>query len=133
MKLLEVLAAGAVSAGLLALLNKAHKEEQAKKEENSRRMNTPCDFDGPITEKEFQAIVHSAAKTIRRLKVLEIDGPVVKCSVRSTSGISTWEFTLDFNDYGEITGNCWTDTENEDSRIPSVLRERIQDELDAFM
>lgn len=133
MRLLKVLAAGAVGIGMLALINKANKEEQERIEENRRRMNTPCEFDGPIAEEEFQAIVRSAAKTIRRLKVLEIDGPVVRCSVRSASGISTWEFTLDFNDYGEITGKCWTETKNEDSTIPSVLKERIQDELDAFI
>jgi len=133
MGLLKVLAAGAVGVGMLALLNKANKEEEARIEENRRRMNTPCEFDGPITEEEFQALVRSAAKPIRRLKVLDIDGPVVKCSVRSASGISTWTFTLDFNDYGEITGKCWTVTENDESTIPAVLREKIQDELDAFL
>ena len=133
MKLLEVLAAGAVGLGLLALVNKANKEEQARIEENNRRKNTPCLFDGPISEEEFQAVVRSAAKSIRRLKVLEIDGPVVRCSVRSASGISTWEFSLDFNDYGNITGECWMETDNEESTIPSVLKERIQDELEAFV
>ena len=133
MKLLEILAAGAVGLGLLALVNKANKEEQARIEENNRRKNTPCLFDGPISEEEFQAVVRSAAKSIRRLEVLEIDGPVVKCSVRSASGISTWEFCLDFNDYGNITGECWMETDNEESMIPSVLKERIQDELEAFV
>ena len=133
MKLLEVLAAGAVGLGLLALVNKANKEEQARIEENNRRKNTPCLFDGPISEEEFQAVVRSAAKSIRRLKILEIDGPVVKCSVRSASGITTWEFSLDFNDYGNITGECWMETDNEESTIPSVLKERIQDELEAFV
>ena len=133
MKLLEVLAAGAVGLGLLALVNKANKEEQARIEENNRRKNTPCLFDGPISEEEFQAVVRSAAKSIRRLKILEIDGPVVKCSVRSASGITTWEFSLDFNDYGNITGECWMETDNEESTIPSVLKERIRDELEAFV
>ena len=133
MKLLEVLAAGAVGLGLLALVNKANKEEQARIEENNRRKNTPCLFDGPISEEEFQAVVRSAAKSIRRLKILEIDGPVVKCSVRSASGITTWEFSLDFNDYGNITGECWMETDNEESTIPSVLKEQIRDELEAFV
>lgn len=90
MRLLKALVAGAAGLGLLALLNQANKEEQAKIEENKRRMNTLCSFDGPISYDEFQSVVHSAAKTIRRLKVMEIDGPIVRCSVRSSSGLSTW-------------------------------------------
>ena len=133
MRLLKALVAGAAGLGLLALLNQANKEEQAKIEENKRRMNTLCSFDGPISYDEFQSVVHSAAKTIRRLKVMEIDGPIVRCSVRSSSGLSTWEFTLDFNDYGDITGKCWTSSDNEESTIPSVFAERIQEELSSYL
>jgi hypothetical protein len=126
MRLLKILAAGAAGLGLLAIVSKANKEEQARK-------SCVCEFDGAVTEDTFQTIVRSAAKPIRRLKVLEIDGPVVKCSVRSSSGISTWEFTLDFNDYGEITGKCWVKSENNESTIPTVLRDRIQEELESLL
>ena len=122
MRLLKILAAGAAGIGLLALVNKANKEEQARK-------NSICDFDGAVSEDDFQEIVRSAAKPIRRLKVMEIDGPIVRCSVRSASGISTWEFTLDFNDYGDITGKCWIESDNDESTIPTVLRDRIQEAI----
>ena len=133
MRILKALIAGAAGLGLLALLHQANKEEQAKLEEDKRRMNTLCSFDGSISYEEFQSAVHSAAKTIRRLKVLEIDGPIVRCSVRSSSGISTWEFSLDFNDYGDITGKCWINSDNEESTIPSVFVDRIQEELNAYL
>ena len=133
MRLLKALVAGAVGLGLLALLNQANKEEQAKIEENKRRMNMLCSFDGPISYDEFQSVVHSTARTIRRLKVMGIDGPIVRCSVRSSCGLSTWEFTLDFNDYGDITGKCWTSSDNEESTIPSVFAKRIQEELSSYL
>ena len=133
MRILKALIAGAAGLGLLALLHQANKEEQAKLEEDKRRMNTLCSFDGSISYEEFQSAVHSATKTIRRLKVLEIDGPIVRCSVRSSSGISTWEFSLDFNDYGDITGKCWINSDNEESTIPSVFVDRIQEELNAYL
>ena len=133
MRILKALIAGAAGLGLLALLHQANKEEQAKLEEDKRRMNTLCSFDGSISYEEFQSAVHSAAKTIRRLKVLEIDGPIVRCSVRSSSGISTWEFSLDFNDYGDITGKCWINSDNDESTIPSVFVDRIQEELNAYL
>lgn len=132
MKLLKLLTAGAVGLGLLLLTNEANKEEKERIAEDNRRKNTPCNFDGAITESEFQTIVRSAAKPIRRLKIVEIDGPIVHCSVRSSSGITIWRFTLDFNDYGEITGKCWSTTENKESTIPDVLIERIQDGINTF-
>ena len=118
---------------MLLLTNEASKEEKEKKAEEDRRKNTPCRFDGAISETNFHSIVKKAAKPIKRLKIMEIEGPVVYCSVKSTSGITTWEFTLDFNDYGEITGKCWCKTENKDSKIPAVLVEKIQDGINEFI
>ena len=133
MNLLKILTAGAVGLGLLWLTSEVSKEEKERIAEEERRKNTQCSFDGPISESEFQSIVKNAAKPIKRLKIMEIDGPIVHCSVRSTSGITTWKFTLDFNDYGEITGKCWSSIENKESRIPNVLTERIQEGIKEYI
>ena len=118
---------------MLLLTNEASKEEKEKIAEENRRKNTPCYFDGAISETDFQSIVKKAAKPIKRLKIMEIDGPIVHCSVRSTSGITTWKFTLDFNDYGKITGKCWSKIENKDSSIPDVFVEKIQDGINEYI
>lgn len=133
MKILKALVAGGIGLWLLSILGEVKEEERAKKEEELRRKNTICTFDGSISYDEFQAVVRSAAKTIRRLKVTEIDGPIVRCSVRSSSGLSTWDFTLDFNDYGDITGEYWVSSDNDESTVPTVFAERIQDALSPYL
>ena len=44
----------------------------------------------------------------------------------SQSGISEWDFELDFNDYGKITGTYWISSDNYDSMIPETLGNLIQ-------
>ena len=98
-----------------------HKEEQ-------RRKNTPFFFNRLVSESDFNNIVYKVAKRIKRVSV-SINGPIVYGTVKSQSGISTWKFTLDFNDYGELTGTCWLWKENSDSNIPEIIRDEIQEEL----
>lgn len=90
-----------------------------------KRKNSVVDYSEGISEEEFEIIAISAAKPIKRLWVT-VDSPIVYGTVQSESGISTWKFTLDFNDYGHITGNYWKNTENEDSSIPDKLGEEIK-------
>lgn len=104
-------------------------KEKRKAQEAARRANTPCFFDDNITEEEFERIVRKAVKSVKRITNVSVDGPVVYCTVRSQSGVSDWDFKLDFNDYGHITGNCWIDRDNYDSNIPDVVAERIQELL----
>lgn len=107
-----------------------HKKKKADAEEERRR-NTPCVFEPPVTEDVFSDIAISEGKRIKRLRVA-VDGPVVAGTVTSVSGISTWCFTLDFNDYGHITGRYWLNSENYDSSIPSILAKRIQERIQAM-
>ena len=104
------------------------KEEIEKKKQEDIRMNTPCNFLDGISKSQFNEIVFNATKHIKRLTVY-IDGPIVYGVVRSQSGISEWKFTLDFNDYGKITGTCWRWQENQDSSIPKNVMKKIQDAI----
>lgn len=52
--------------------------------------------------------------------------------VLSQSGISEWEFELDFNDYGKITGSYWIYSDNYDSMIPKALGNSIQEEINCL-
>ena len=42
-------------------------------------------------------------KELEELNGLDIDNGAISVTVISQSGISKWEFELDFNDYGKIT------------------------------
>ena len=85
--------------------------------EEVRRKKTPCYFAKELSKEEFSKIAIKVAKPIKRLKV-STNEQFVYGEVRSSSGISTWSFTLDFNDYGRITGNYWCRSQNCDSQIP---------------
>jgi hypothetical protein len=119
--------AGAIGlgAGIIGLV--IHRVRKANREEEERR-NTPIEYADGMTQETFEAIAFDAAKGIKRLAV-QVDGPRVNGCVKSQSGLSKWSFTLDFNDYGHITGKCWTKTENNESIIPAVLKERMQEKL----
>ena len=109
--------------GLLALgigsLCKDAKEEKIRK-------STPCSFPVSMTESDFEQIVINESKQIKRLWV-EVNGHIVYGTVKAISGLSKWSFTLDFNDYGSITGRYWLQSDNQDSLIPKTLGNRIKE------
>ena len=104
------------------------KRERAKEREEIRK-NTPLVFKEPITEELFQKIVIDAAKPIKRLKVVVRD-QFVAGSVTTISGIKTWDFAIDFNDFGNLTGKYWlVYCENDDSEIPLQFAKKIKAEI----
>lgn len=114
---------------LADIKSKEYEEEyKRRKEAEERRRNTPCYFNGTITMNIFYSIVHKCTKHIKRLNIT-VEGPVIYGTVRSQSGISTWNFTLDFNDYGDITGDYWLWNENIDSNLPENVAESIKNEI----
>ncbi len=117
----DKLSIGILGVGL-AVLWKENREDKA------RRM-TNCSFAKGITKKEFESIAHQASVGIKRLKEIDVEGPVVNGSVRSQSGLNIWTFKLDFNDYGHVTGNYWIYTDNSDSDIPKFLANKIQESI----
>ncbi len=94
-------------------------------EEENRRKNTVCRFDGEISKEEFYVMVKRGGKGIRRITSLYAEGAMVYGTVRSQSGISDWRFRIDFNDYGKLTGAYWLSTDNDDSDIPKIVADRI--------
>ena len=128
MGFLATIGIGAAVIGAVKLIADGSKKAKERQAEEERRKNTPCYFDNGISQSEFTEIVYNAGRRIKRLQVL-VDGPIVYGKVESQSGISTWEFKLDYNDYGRITGTYWESTENSDSSIPGRLGQLIQDEI----
>ena len=114
--------AGVAIKGIRGMAKMAKEE----REEQERRRNTPCLFVDGFSEYEFEQMVKQAGKNIRRLSSVSIDGPVVYGVVQSQSGISEWNFKLDFNDYGHITGTYWLSSDNDDSGIPERLGDLIR-------
>lgn len=115
--LLKALGVGLAVAGVKKIKNNI--------EEENRRKNSVCRFDGDISREEFYVMVKRGGKGIKRITSLYADGPIAYGTVRSQSGISDWCFRIDFNDYGKITGRYWLSTDNDDSDIPKNVADRI--------
>lgn len=107
---------------------KLQRERAVRKRLEQERRNTTCYFSNGVSRNEFYSMVYKATKHIKRL-VVSVDGPMVTGTVRSQSGISTWSFKLDFNDFGDITGNYWVWSENDDSDIPDNVAKQIQSQI----
>lgn len=99
-------------------------------EEERKRTSTICNFDRGISKDEFYEMVKRAGKGIKRLTKLYADDTVVHGKFLSQSGINEWYFTIDFNDYGKLTGSYWLSTNNKDSNLPDVVGQRIAKQIE---
>ena len=94
--------------------------------EEAKRKNIICCFTHALTHDDFEKIAIRVAKPIKRLRVT-IDNEFVIGEVKTTSGINTWEFKLDFNDYGVVTGRYWFRyRDNTESQIPDRYAEELK-------
>ena len=122
---------------ILSQITKAIKDVKGKleqaHEDYKRRKNRPymdCSFEEGISQ---EMLLNYAREAVRAIKGREIEvsvkGPVIIGAVTSLTGLSTWLFKIDFNDYGHITGAYWLNSENDDSRIPNVVADYVQDNI----
>ncbi len=123
--------------GMFALAihkNDKRREEEARIEaQERRRKNSKCKFEDGISENEFAELALKATKRIKRVKNVYVSGTIIDGKVESQSGISTWCFSIDFNDHGHVTGRYWVDSENNDSNIPNHIGEVVSKELIHFL
>lgn len=97
--------------------------EKRKKEE---RKATPVVFKEPLTKEVFEEIAIKTAKPIKRLTVT-IEDQFVHGYVNTISGLNSWEFCVDYNDFENITGKYWmVFLGNSDSRIPDCYAEKLK-------
>ncbi|WP_317855810.1 hypothetical protein [Chakrabartyella piscis] len=115
--LYNILVGGVITFGINRLRKNAAEEK--------RRKETPCNFKDGFTKDEFYTMVQSAGKGSPRLKNLYANGPIVYGTVRSQSGLSVWDFSIDFNNYGTLDGSYWIQSENKDSSIPKYIADKI--------
>lgn len=99
-------------------LKEREAEWDRRREVNRKRRNMPCFLGTGITYDEFTLIAKKAGKKIKRIKSVDVRGAIIYCNVESQTGYSDWDFNVDFNDWGHVTGTYWTQTDNDDSSIP---------------
>ena len=119
-----------LAAGLLGLVTYGIKSSIEGRKEEEKRKSTPFYFPTSIPQETFKAIVFRATKQLKKKKInIEIDNSIVYGTVTSQSGLSAWNFSIDFNDYGSLTGKYWLKSENDDSLIPKRIADYIQQEI----
>lgn len=94
-----------------------------------KRKNTPCFFNDGITRVEFKELAEKSMKRIKRIKQLSIHEATISCVVESQSGYSDWQFHVDFNDWGHLTGKHWVSSENIDSIIPNHFGNSLESSI----
>ena len=93
------------------------------------RARTPCRFADGITQREFIDLAQKIGKQIKRVEDISIYGAQIVGKVQSQTGLSQWTFTIDYNDWGHLTGTRWTWSENKDSSIPDVFGKLLSREI----
>lgn len=84
---------------------------------------------GKITDADLLEIVRNISKRIGRVVDVTVNDAVVRGTVLSQHKLSTWSFSIDFNDDGQLTGNYTVLSENDDSAIPQKLATEISKEI----
>lgn len=104
-------------------------ERLEKKQDEELRQSLSIQFPEFLNQEEFNRIIHEETDKINRFKKVEINQALINFEVYSNSRISTWCFTLDYNDYGILTGKVIISSENSDSSIPENVSLRISERL----
>ena len=90
-------------------------------------------FNEGLTEEKFREIVFACADKIKRIQNINVNGLTICCAVVSVTGLTSWDFVLDFNDGGELTGECYIKTGNYDSDIPQLLNNLVYEKLKPYI
>lgn len=96
---------------------------------NQTRRQMPCLFIGEPSPSVFKSLADEVAGQISRIKSISIYGAVVYATVESQTGLSDWEFNIDFNNWGHIDGTYWTYSENDDSSIPKYFGKTLSSKV----
>lgn len=110
-----------------------NQERLEKKQDEERRQSLSIQFPEFLNQEEFNRIIHEEANQIFRIKKIEINQALINFEVYSISRISTWFFTLDYNDYGSLTGKVRISRDNTDSSIPKNISLRISERLNDIL
>ena len=105
------------------------REEAIKREqeEEKRRKSITCRFNKYIDEKTFNKIVYNLSKRYKRLSVASIENAIINVEYYSQSGITKYQASIDFNDYGQITGEYWLSNENSKSNLPNSFADNLSE------
>lgn len=121
-----------LAAGLIGLCAYGIKVSIEERKEEEKRINSCFSFPDNLPQETFQSIVFHCVKQIKNKQInIKIENATVYGTVSSQSGLTNWTFSIDFNDYGMLTGKYWLKSENKDSLIPPRVATAIKSEIES--
>ena len=100
---------------------------------NEERKKTPCFFKDGISKEEFEKIARRIGKRLHRLKKITVEGPIIYCTTESQTGFTTWDFNVDFNDWGHVTGIYWIQADNDTSSFPMHYAQMVSEAIHNYV
>lgn len=97
------------------------KEARLRRKMEAERVTSEPVFDDGISQSEFIALVDEAQKSIPRIVDTRIDDLIVRLKIKSISGLTIWNATVDFNDFGHLSGWYKIKSENAKSNVPEAF------------
>ena len=109
--------------------NEYNRRERVRK----KRRECPCLFCEGFTHDEFVNVANNNAKKIKRITNVSVHNSIIYCTVKSKTGLSSWEFSVDFNNWGHITGTYWILWNNHDSDIAEIYGNYVSREIQSIL
>ncbi len=85
-----------------------------------------------MSSNDFELIVTTVAKEFERIEKISVKGSQVRATVKSITGLTSWVFSLNFNDNGFLTGEYRINSDNNQSDVPHFFAERIKQAVRSF-
>ena len=104
-------------------------ELERRKTVNTIRRQMPCLFIGEPSVMIFEKLASDVANQFYRIKNISVRNAMVYVTVESKTGLSDWNFNVDFNNWGHIDGTYWVRSENDDSSIPEYYGKTLSSKI----
>lgn len=108
-------------------------ERERKQRVEFERKRMYCFIDNEIKYEDFEALAQTAARRTKRVRSVSVQGARVFATVESQSKLTDWNFEVDFNNWGHVTGRYWMDSENNDSAIPEYYANTLSSLIKTFL
>jgi len=104
-------------------------ERERKQRVEFERKRMYCFIDNEIKYEDFEALAQTAARRTKRVRSVSVQGARVFATVESQSKLTDWNFEVDFNNWGHVTGR----SENNDSAIPEYYANTLSSLIKTFL
>ena len=98
-----------------------------------RKSTAPnCNFNLGMTINDFEFIVTTIAKSNDRIEKVNVIGSQVRVTVKSLTGLSSWKFSLNFDDNGFSRANTTYFPKMTNLMFHAILQNKLSEQYILF-